>query len=45
MLEKTLIDKLLMKPGRKIYVSNAPQDYLDQFNKLPDYANLDKPPK
>lgn len=37
-----LIDKLGVKPGFRIYIKNAPENYFEMLGKLPDGIQLNK---
>lgn len=40
MSEKTIAEKLLLKPGRSLLVLNAPSGYLETIGPLPDFAKI-----
>lgn len=40
MSEKTIAEKLLLKPGRSLLVLNAPPGYLESLKPLPDFAKI-----
>ena len=44
MVEKTLAQKLLIKPGNKVLVLNAPAGYVDRLNPLPEGATVTTTP-
>jgi hypothetical protein len=44
MTEKSIADKLLIKPGRSIYLVNAPRGYLTRLSPLPDGVKRVKTP-
>jgi hypothetical protein len=43
MSEKTIAEKLLLKPGRRLLVLNAPAGYLERIGPLPDFARIVEP--
>jgi hypothetical protein len=40
MSERTISEKLLLKPGRTLLVLNAPAGYLEKLSPLPDFAKI-----
>lgn len=40
MPEKTIAEKLLLKPGRCLFVLNAPARYLENIGPLPDFSKI-----
>ena len=40
MSEKTIAEKLLLKPGRSLLVLNAPPGYIESLEPLPDFAKI-----
>jgi hypothetical protein len=40
MSEKTIAEKLLLKPGRSLLILNAPAGYLESLGPLPDFAKI-----
>ncbi|NMC84901.1 MAG: hypothetical protein GYA58_06405 [Anaerolineaceae bacterium] len=45
MAEKTICDKMLLKPGRSLAVINPPSGYLESLLPLPDFARLADSPQ
>jgi hypothetical protein len=45
MAEKTICDKMLLKPGRSLAVINPPSGYLESLLPLPDFARLAESPQ
>ncbi len=44
MSEKSLAEKLLIKPGRSVYIAHAPQGYLSQLGAPSDASIQTQPP-
>lgn len=42
--KRSLVDKLGIKPGNKLYISNAPQGYMQLLGSLPPQARVVKSP-
>jgi hypothetical protein len=40
MSEKTIAQKLFLKPGRNLLVLNAPEGYIEKLEPLPDFAKI-----
>jgi hypothetical protein len=40
MSEKSVAQKLLFKPGQKVWVVNPPPDYIDLFGQIPDKVEI-----
>ena len=45
MSEKTIAQKLSLKPGRKLLVLNPPVGYVDLIGELPPFARIIEPPQ
>jgi hypothetical protein len=45
MSEKTLAEKLFLKPGRNLLVLNAPAGFVEKMGPLPDFAKIVESPE